>query len=212
MVLNVFAQKKGQVKPYTDKQLLELHHGYLFFQLFDREITKEAIRTNLGQKAVDEYTKELEQKHLNLMNAFDTIYSFSKVLFFHSSDKENLKDRKFNAVKFYSTKNVLVPSDSINFSNYFIGEVSRIELDSVETVDGNDNQIKIPAYSFSALVLRDKNFVQLQKPFPYFVRTMQGVPILQKKSNKLVQALQNKLQRRYNKIYIEPAPKQSTDQ
>lgn len=195
------SSKKSALYAKSDLQLKNLHKGYLLFQLFDREVTKEAIRVNLGEKAVEDYQKELDTKHANIMAAFAKEYTFSKVLFFHSKDKEKLKAGKFNEVRFLTAQNKEISTDTINFSKFFIGEVSRIELDSAETVDGNGDPIKIAAYSFSALILRDRNFVQLERPFPFYVRTMQGMPLFQKKSNKLIESLNTKLTRRYSRLF-----------
>lgn len=197
--LEASGQKNAQKKQSAFTQLKNLHEGYLFFQLFDREDTKKSIYVHLGDKGVAEYQKELDKKHSNLIAAIKKEYRFSKVVFFHSNDKKALKTGDFSKVKFYNVNNELVNNDTIDFSQYFIAEVSRIELDSAEAFTGDGDTIKVPEYSFSALVVRDKNFKQLKKPFPYYIRTMKGVPIFQKKPYKLIRAFQNKLERVYQR-------------
>ncbi|MEO9258039.1 MAG: hypothetical protein ABI207_06630 [Crocinitomicaceae bacterium] len=191
-----FAQKNGGGKERADADLKALHNGYLFFQLFDREDTKNSIRNHLGEKAVQQYEAEEKEKQDNLMKAFRENYTFSKVLFFYSHDKEKIKNNDFSSVKFYTDSNQLVSNDTIDFSHFFIGEVSRIEIDSSIYTDEKGVEHKTPNYSFSALIVRDRNFVQLGNPFPYYVRTMEGMPLLQKKSYRLIASFQNKLERK----------------
>lgn len=194
---STFAQKNVGGKERAADDLKALHDGYLFFQLFDRESTKNSIREHLGEKAVLQYEAEEKEKHDNLMKAFRENYTFSKVLFFYSHDKKKIKDDDFSTVKFYTDSNQLVSNDTIDFSHFFIAEVSRIEIDSTIYTDGDGVEHKTANYSFSALIVRDRDFVQLGKPFPYYVRTMEGMPILQKKSMRLIAAFQNKLERKY---------------
>ena len=194
---SIFAQKNGGGKERAAADLKALHDGYLFFQLFDREATKNSILIHLGEKAVQQYEAEQKEKQDNLMQAFRENYTFSKVLFFYSHDKENIKNDDFSSVKFYTDSNQLVSNDTIDFSHFFIGEVSRMEIDSAIYTDGDGVEHKTSNYSFSALIVRDRDFVQLGNPFPYYVRTMDGMPLLQKKSFRLIAAFQNKLERKY---------------
>jgi len=191
-----FAQNKGGGKERADADLRALHNGYLFFQLFDREDTKNSIRTHLGEKAVQQYEAEQKEKFDNIMKAFKDNYTFSKVLFFYSHDKEKIKNNDFSTVKFYTDSNQLVSNDTIDFTHFFIGEISRVEIDSSIYTDGAGVEHKTANYSYSALIVRDRNFIQLGKPFPYYVRTMEGMPLLQKKSYRLIASFQNKLERK----------------
>lgn len=196
----VTGQKRLHKKESASTQLENLHNGYLFFQLFDRTVTKKIIRENLGEKGVAEYQKELDETHSAYIAAFKKHYTFSKVAFFHSDDKKQLKAGNFSEVKFYNVNNELADNDTIDFSHFFIAEVSRIELDSATTTNGEGDTIKIADYSFSALIVRNRNFVQLDEPFPYYVRTMEGMPIFQKKAYRLIRAFQNKLERKYSRV------------
>ena len=79
---SAFGQKRIQKEEQAKKDLVFLNKGYLFFQFFDREVTKNAIRIKLGDKAVAQYEAEQKEKEDKMMMAFKNYYHFSKVAFF----------------------------------------------------------------------------------------------------------------------------------
>lgn len=198
----VNAQTSMLAGEYVSTNLEQLQDGHLLVQLFENSRTKEHIKNELGEQAVVNYEAKLMKDRLNLMEAFKLNFTFSKVLFFYSSDRNTIKSKDFSSVTFYDFEHNIVPSDSIKIDFFLIGEKSRTEKDSIVYHKPNGETSKQPSYGFSAFIIRDHQFRQMQKPFPYFVRTMQGTPIFQRKSNALVKSLQSKLERKARKYKV----------
>ncbi len=195
-----FSQGENPKKMKAKQQFSAFENGYMLVQLFNRDKTKHFIQQELGDGAVAKYEEKQLAKHKRLMGAFESHYSFNKVLFFYSNDKEHIKNRNFESVTFYGYKHQPIHKDSIKIDTFFIGEVSRVESDSVTYVKSTGESHKRPSYAFSAFVIRDDQFRQLEKPFPFYVRTFEGTPIFRRKENGLVKSLQSKLERTKRKF------------
>lgn len=193
----LIAQEKNR-KEQSKEWFAQLENGHLLVQLFNRDRTKKHIEAELGPNAVARYEADQMEKRKRLMKAFESHFTFCPVLFFYSNDALHLKNRDFDQVTFYNSQHQVIPAEQVNISSFLIGEVSRVESDSITYVSEDGTTKKRPSYAFSAFVFRDNQFRQLRRPFPFYVRTMQGTPILQRKENGLVKAIQNKLVR-FNK-------------
>ena len=88
---------------------------------------------------------------------------------FHYPDE--FFDSNFEDVKLELNKDV----------KYFIGEFTSIEKYN-EKDKGKETYST--SLGFEALIIKDKNFIQLKKPFPYYVRTFSSLfrPIKRTKS------------------------------
>lgn len=190
----LIAQEKNR-KEQSKEWLAQLENGHLLVQLFNRERTKKHIEAELGPDAVARYEADQMEKRKRLMKAFETHFTFCPVLFFYSNDATHLKNKDFIQVTFYDAQHQAIPADQIQLTSYLIGEVGRVESDSITYVSTDGTTKKRPSYAFSAFVFRDDQFRQLRKPFPFYARTMQGTPIFQRKENGLVKAIQSKLVR-----------------
>jgi hypothetical protein len=191
---SLIAQEKNR-KEQSKEWLAQLENGHLLVQLFNRDRTKKHIEAELGPDAVARYEADQMEKRKRLMKAFETHFTFCPVLFFYSNDASHLKNKDFDRVTFYNTQHQVIPAEQVNISSFLIGEVARVESDSITYVSADGTTKKRPSYAFSAFVFRDDQFRQLRKPFPFYVRTMQGTPIFQRKENGLVKTIQNKLVR-----------------
>ncbi len=179
------------------KQNLEVvQNGYLLVQLFSRERTTEIIRKNQSEAAAQRYQADLLEKNKKLAKAFGEHFTFSKVLFFYSKDKEFVKNKDFDATTFYGFNHEIVNNDTINITQFRIGEVSRVIADSVVHYLPDGEVEKHPSYVFSAFVLMDDQFRQYSKPNWFYVRTHAGAPFFQKKENRLVKAINSKMTRK----------------
>jgi hypothetical protein len=176
-------------KEQSKEWLSQLENGHLLVQLFNRERTKTHIEAELGPDAVARYEADQMEKRKRLMKAFATHFTFCPVLFFYSNDASHVKNKDFDRVTFYNTQHQVIPADQVKLSSFLIGEVARVESDSITYVSADGTTKKRPSYAFSAFVFRDDQFRQLRKPFPFYARTMQGTPIFQRKENGLVKAI-----------------------
>ena len=179
-------------------ELEVVKNGHLLVQLFSRETTIEVIRKNQGDSNADKYRQYLLDKNKKLMHAFGEHFSFSKVLFFYSKDKEKIKSKDFDETTFYDFNHEIVKKEDVNINQFRIGEISRVIVDSVDHHLPNGEIEKHPTYLFSAFVLMDDQFRQYKKPNWFYVRTHIGAPFFQKREHRLVKSINSKMIRKSN--------------
>ncbi|WP_027420085.1 hypothetical protein [Crocinitomix catalasitica] len=155
---------------------------------------------------------ESEQADLNkkIVEAFQNNFDFCPTYFFFSDYSSSIRKGDFNNVEFLNEK--LLPDTTILLSNrsFLIAEFGRIEQDTAKYFDGyyytsGDNGLERktsyyggPNMRFGALVIKNDQFMQLRRPFPYYVRTFDSLPIKRSPKN-VVKRMNKKLQRFYKK-------------
>lgn len=183
-ILNKRAQKnisKHRIrKVKAHNEINDLHEGTLLVRLKTAENTIAAYeKTGLHSKADDTRLAQLEDNRQTI-KAFRKHYKFSKVAFFYSTDSKKIKNQQFEGV-FLNDSLQKDPSITINNAKTcIIGEFDVVEADTLKHIgipyyDQGDNKLEdtffgTPGdFSFTALVIRDNNFIQLRDPFPYYV-------------------------------------------
>lgn len=182
-ILNKRAQrsisKHRTRKVKAHNEINDLHEGTLLVRLKTNENTISAYeKTGLHSKADDTRMAQLDDNRQTI-KAFREHYKFSKVAFFYSTDSKKIKNQQFIGV-FLNDSLQKDPSITIdNTKACFIGEFDIVEADTLKHIDmpyydQGDNKLEgtffgTPGnFSFTALVIRDNNFIQLQDPFPYY--------------------------------------------
>lgn len=169
----------------TARQINELRNGALLVRLKTSKPTIEALR----KKGLHEKAKEVEQKqrleNINLIKAFHRYYNFSEVRFFMSNYSSKVRKGEFQ--NFFVNDSLVVDSSLVlrNTKHIYTAEFGHIEPDTsshfshyelVQT--GNFAFIQVPRFyggggpTFTALVIKDKMFNQLYRPFPYYSRAL----------------------------------------
>jgi hypothetical protein len=181
--LNGESEKKPSQKDIANQQIKDLKNGVLLVRLKTSTSKIKAL-----QKAG--YTDEaarVEQEQLKdskeIMQAFADGFSFCQVRFFTSDKSLQIRNRMFKNVfvdeglKIDST--IVVPEKE----TFFIADFDYVSNDTAayfsnyKTEQTPDGPARVPEYyggteiDFSALVISDSNFIQLQKPFPFYTRT-----------------------------------------
>lgn len=181
------------------------------------------VRLDVQQPKIDYFTRynnieeverireEVRAEGLAIMDAFRTYYFFCKVYFFSSEDSRNLLQEGPDAVTFFNDS--LKPDPNIRPATeaYFVAEFSFVEQDTTSYYSGStptpndENNPEGKTYyggsktSKPALVIRDKEFLQLRDPFPFYVGYSYFGRV--KKRYRLpVKKLQEQLEAYYNKV------------
>lgn len=200
---------RDQLKILTTQQINQLHNGALLVRLQTKKKSIAALRKTKKDKLADMI--ETRQAELNkvIIRAFQDNFDFCPVYFFFSNHSENVRKKQFDKVEFLNYS--LLPDTNINFDHkdFLISEFGTIEQDKAKhfdgyyTVQGENGLEKRTKYyggsnmRFGALIIKSDQFVQLRKPFPYYVRTFDSLPI-RRKPKKVVIKMNMKLLNFYN--------------
>ena len=196
-----------------EDQILALKNGILLVRLQLRERSLEQLR-EMGKT---EYADKMEtkQKAYNeeIVHAFRTEFHFCPVYFFSSEYTQDVKEKNFDKVVFLSDDLTEDPSIKIDETKLFlIAEFDAIDKGGEKRfshdryVDTDEGMEKEPVYyaagegvDFAALVISDDQFVQLHRPFPYYARTFEKVPLIERKIIRTVEKLNEKLYKYFYK-------------
>jgi hypothetical protein len=190
-------------------QILSLKEGTLLVRLHTKASTIAALRKNGNDKEADNL--ELKQVVMNqsIVNAFREKFSFCPVYFFYSYDSPFVNEKQFDKITFLNDH--LKTDTTIKFAGkyYLTAEFGTIDQDTTARFDsyyydrGENGLEKRTLYyggsnmGFGALIIKSDIFVQLHKPFPYYVRTFETVPFVVN-TNHIVAKMNKKL----NKYYL----------
>ena len=197
-------------KKMSAYQILSFKEGALLVRLHTRASTIAALR---GKGKITEADKvELEQAIINqsIVRAFRGNFGFCPVYFFYSNDSPFIIEKQFDKITFLN--DTLKADTTIKFvGKYFLtAEFGSIEQDTTARFDSyyydrsEKGLEKRSLYyggsnmGFGALIMKSDIFVQLHRPFPYYVRTFETVPFLVN-SNHVVSKLNKKINKYYKR-------------
>lgn len=146
MTTGAFAQKRDDARA----NILMLKNGALFVRLKTSELKISALKKNGMAKEAEEVRVNQENTNKMIVAAFKEKYSFSKVYFFYSNYSNQVKAGNYNGC----LMNVNMEIDSsFTGPNYLIGEFDESTTTQLD-----------------AFYIKDKNYVQLKRPFPFLVK------------------------------------------
>ncbi len=129
--------------------------GALFVRLRTSELKITALKSKGMVKEAEEIRLAQEVTNKQIIEAFKKEYKFSKVYFFYSNHSTSVKEGNYKGLIF--DVNMQIDS-SFNSNNYLIGEFDESATTQLD-----------------AFIIKDKNYVQLSKPFPYLVKQNQAL-------------------------------------
>jgi len=199
--------KKHLIK--SGQQINQLHEGSLLIRLKHRKKSIAALRSIGKAKAADKI--EDRQRRLNkaIIHAFKERFDFCPVYFFFSDHSQSVMEQQFEQVEFLNPN--LSPDKTITIGDngFLLGEYGTIEQDTTRYFNGyyyvqSENGLeRRKRYNtsgtnsgFGALNIKNDQFIQLARPFPYYVRTFDSFPI-KRKPEKVVKKMNRKLHRFY---------------
>lgn len=120
-----------------------------------------------GRKYAAAERREVAMTNLNITSLFREYYTFSEVYFFFSEDGAALKSGKFDEVTFYDTQLEKIDYTVQNSTNYLVAEFGyAYESQLIYEDDEGNRRAAAGTNSTPALVVMDKDYIQLEKPFP----------------------------------------------
>ena len=177
----------GQNMSYAQDYIQELKNGALLVRIpsTNQHKLKYLIAKGDTMKMLEEI-EETQKYYENIVEAFNTEWSFCPVYFFWSDKTSEIKKGNLNNV--YDFRGFLHPltkqqKEQIK-NNYLIAYIGETQ--------GN--------LKFNSLILSNPELIQLKKPYPRYVRTYSGLSFLQRELNKTVRILNKKIEWHYSRI------------
>lgn len=203
---------RKQKRILAKKQINQLKDGSLLVRLQTKENSIAALRKIGKDKLAVKVETKQRNYNIGIISAFKTNFNFCPTYFFFSDYSQNIIERQVYKVAFLSDS--LLADNTIKFNNqkFLTAEFGTIEQDTAEYFshssyesDGNGSLKRVENYhgrphmDFAALTIKSDQLIQLRRPFKYYTRTFDKLPI-KRSLNKTVKRMNKKLNKFYNKI------------
>ena len=209
------------------RQIKELKKGTLLVRLKTSQNKIDALRKLGREEEAEKVEKNQKEENLKLLKAFKKNYDFSEVQFFYSNQSSNVKSGKLKGI-FLNDSLQLDSTIKVENNNIFTAEYTTIEQDTLKMFSHTEKRITGPFrfeeeavffggpnMNFMALVIKNQQFQQMTRPFPYYARFNKpyllrhpeqflfGLPLVYLLANPsynyMVEAMNYKLKRFYKK-------------
>ena len=174
----------------TPEELIaDMKDGVVLVRLMTRENAIQALEKSEQPERAQAVRDQQREENLELAKAFEENFDFCPVMYFYSSCTENIKTREFQGCLMNADLSAAPETDVASIDKFFIAEFGKVESSDepyftgytleesqdgskeIRTNYGGDTEI-----GAAALVIRDATFKQLGDPFPFHVRTREGLP------------------------------------
>lgn len=151
-------------------QINLLKNGALLVRLKTNANTINRLKNAGNIDLATQVERETQMENLLIMKAYRQEFTFCPVYFFYSDKSDSVKHQKLSGI-FLDSNLVVNPSIVCNASFYLIAEQGSIYESSLGLVPlsqaGNAVE-KGTSTKEVAIVVKNRFFIQLHKPFPYF--------------------------------------------
>lgn len=196
---------RKQLRITNEQYIRQLHDGALLVRLKTKKNSIAALRKIGNNKLADKLEKQQAELNKAIVAAFSAYFDFCPAYFFFSDYSEAVRTKRMDQVAFLNAE--LLPDTSIRLKNtgFLTAEFGAIEQDPAQIIGGDyyaqgENGLEkrtqytgAPNMGFEALIVQSDQFIQLRKPFPYYVRTFDAA----RKPKSVVRILNKNLHRFY---------------
>lgn len=212
LTLNLsFAQEKKitikKRKAIAAYQINSLREGILLVRLISGNHRDSLLRAHGKIEMAKQFLAQKQKENKALINFFKTYYNFSHVLFFYSSQSNEVERGDLEKVDFLDENLQTYKSDKWKGKGIFVAEVAKLESNpnskfqdyytaaTDTTFEVRKSYSNHDNFGFEALVFKDHQFNQLRRPFPYYERTLGGLM----DNDRVIKKANTKLWKFYNK-------------
>lgn len=183
----IYRPHGAEYEPFREKQVAidnikNLRKGALLVRLKTRQNTIDAFEERGYKKMAQQVKKEQRESNKKLMKAFKENFNFCQVYFFYSEDSENVLENNLEGI-FLNDNLEKDASIIVKEEHIFTAEIGSLITDPVVTYRDGTESNTTSGMSESVLVIKDDDFEQLRRPFPYYVKA--GDRFIEKKVAKL---------------------------
>jgi hypothetical protein len=198
LLIGVSLTSSAQIRYEQDavKDIRALKKGALLVRLQDRAILISQLQERGRTQEMNAVIQKNKERNLKYAKAFKQDFNFCDVYFFHASESDKFTEEGTGDVVFLDAN--LNPDSSIRVTaeNYFFAEFITLESDPEEDqsngLDPDQGKYKKSDMGFHALVIKDKAFQQLKRPFPFYTKTLESLPF-KRSDRKVIQIMNEKL-------------------
>ncbi|MBT5403736.1 MAG: hypothetical protein HOL28_09850 [Crocinitomicaceae bacterium] len=169
-------KKRSYVDSCAKSHVVLLKKGVLLVRLQTREKLLSSLLAKKDDAEFNNQKRIIALEHLEIVNAVRANYHFSEYYFFYSHQSGRVKKRDFNGV---------ILNDSLQVVDIVIEKFHVLDPYTIEFKAMNSHQ--------SGISVLDSDFVQLEKPFPYYVRKRDALKFLRRDYIQMIQLLQKNL-------------------
>lgn len=166
--------RQGKINKVTAyNQIKELKEGVLLVRLKTKQKSIEALKKKGNAEMAAALSAKQNIENERLIESFQKEFTYCPVYFVYSHDSKKIINQEFDAVNFVSKKPTSEDFEKLKRGDFFTAEFGKIQGNITDYRDST-NQITYTYSSdldFKALVMMDNNFRQLQRPFPFAIRT-----------------------------------------
>lgn len=187
----------------AEQQIKHLRDGVLLVRLESRDATIKGLKERGQMDKAAEFEQKIMLQNSETISAFKSAFDFCPVFFFHARDSEAIKKRHWDAVVLLSAQGDTVHPFAEAPLNFLVAAFTQTTVGKEENfylhyVKDEEWHIEIhqmmreSGTTFNALVVMSNQFVELNAPFPYYVRTFNNLPF-SRKPEKAVMHLNRRL-------------------
>ena len=172
LLLASFSNCKNQkaLRRTSFNEIQTLKNNALLVRLHTAEHIIAALeKRNLHEEA-EAARERVKKGNIRTVNAFKNNYTFSKVYFFHSGESNKLKNKNFDEVVLVDADGNPVQDRSFLKAGYLVATFGVVYHDQLIYTDSSDVKHSVAGVQGTpGLVVMDRDYVQLNKPFPFKV-------------------------------------------
>lgn len=148
-------------------QITSLKDGYLLLRLQTAEKTAAALASRGEAERAEAVRLRQETENKKLAFAFAQHFDFCPVFFFYSDDSEAVRQGDFAGRLYHAD---FTPVDTARSDRFFLfAEIANVYQDPLVTETAGQERPAGGIGGLESLVIKDRNFVQLDQPFPFQV-------------------------------------------
>ena len=160
------------------ENIVLLKSGALFVRLRTSDLKINALKSKGMLKEAEEIRVAQENTNKSIIAAFKVNFTFCPVYFFYSTYSAQVKEGNYKGLIMDIN---MQPDSSFTSDKYLIGEFDESETTQMD-----------------AFIIKDKNYEQLKKPFPFFIKQNEAV-VSTRSYEKIVFILNKRLFEYYSK-------------
>lgn len=163
--LNHNFYKEQSAQMYSRYSINKLSKGVLLVRLKTGKRGIEELEKRGMHKKAEKYQTEIDKENKQTIKAFLNNYNFCEVRFFYSDQSDKVRDMEFSNI-FLTPELEVDPTLTLDPSQtfYMILDIGPLRIPE------SDEIVNSGAALSRAIVIKDRDFEQMYRPFPFYVR------------------------------------------
>ena len=163
------------------QSIQDLKKSVVLVRLHTDEVIIQTMKNRRQFNMLKEKVEEVTKRNKETYRAFSSGYSFTEVYFFYAKSSDDVRMGSF--------ENILVGSDLLIDTTLHLPEDKGVYI-----IDVGDIYFDAFGGHFEGMMVMDKNFTPLKKPFPYYVKKRIGLGLRVRSDLDMVLILQENLE------------------